>query len=56
MIEPDKRNAIFLLHQEGMGLREIARRLGISRNTVRAVIQLKGGMPDSERKDTIRLS
>jgi len=55
MIEPDKRNAIFLLHQEGMGLREIARRLGISRNTVRAVIQLKGGMPDSERKDTIQV-
>ena len=34
MIEPDKRKAIFLLHQEGMSIREIARRLGVSRNTV----------------------
>ena len=33
MIEPDKRKAIFLLHQEGMSVREISRRLGLSRNT-----------------------
>ena len=35
MIATDKRKAIFLLHQEGMEVREIARRLGVSRNTVR---------------------
>ena len=29
MIEADKRKAIFLLHEEGMGLREIARRLKV---------------------------
>lgn len=45
MIEPDKRKAIFLLHQEGMPSREIARRLGIGRNTVHRVIALAGQMP-----------
>ncbi|MEK7993942.1 MAG: helix-turn-helix domain-containing protein, partial [Planctomycetota bacterium] len=40
MIDADKRNAIFLLHKKGMGAREIARRLGIGRNTVRRVIAL----------------
>lgn len=39
MINPDKRKAICLLHQEGMSLREIARRLTISRNTVRSIIK-----------------
>jgi len=33
MIATDKRKAIFLLHQEGMEVREIVRRLGVSRNT-----------------------
>ena len=42
MIATDKRKAIFLLHQEGMAVREIARRLGLSRNTVRAIIRQEG--------------
>ncbi|MGH7970411.1 MAG: helix-turn-helix domain-containing protein, partial [Limisphaerales bacterium] len=42
MIEPDKRKAIFLLHQEGMPLRELSRRLALSRNTVRRVIAQEG--------------
>ena len=45
MIGPDKRKAIFLLHQEGMPLREISRRLGLSRNSVRRVIAQEGRMP-----------
>src|SRR5512136_709877 len=45
MIEADKRKAIYLLHQEGMGLRAIARRLRVSRNTVRQVIAQQGQMP-----------
>ena len=53
MIEPDKRKALFLLHQEGMTLREMSRRLKISRNTVRAVIQQKGALPDTKRKDKL---
>jgi transposase len=45
MIEADKRKAIFLLHQEGMPLREIARRLRVSRNTVAVVIAQGGQLP-----------
>ena len=44
MIETDKRKAVFLLHQEGHAAREIARLLGLSRNTVRAIIR-QGGAP-----------
>src|SRR5271157_913550 len=46
MIETDKRKAVFLLHQEGTQVREIARLLGLSRNTVRAIIR-QGGAPPS---------
>jgi transposase len=45
MIEADKRKAIFLLHQEGMPLREIARRLHVSRNTVAVVVAQGGQLP-----------
>ena len=45
MIEPDKRKAIFLLHQEGMSVRQIAHRLGISPNTVKVIIQQEGAPP-----------
>jgi transposase len=49
MIEPDKRKAIFLLHQEGMSVREIARRLHVSRQAVTAIIAQKGQMPQPLR-------
>ena len=55
MIEAQKRKAIYLLHQEGMALREIARRLRISRNTVREIIDQKGEVPDCVRSDKIRV-
>ena len=42
MIAADKRKAIFLLHQEGMEVREIARRLAVSRNAVRTIIRQEG--------------
>jgi transposase len=51
MIETDKRKAVFLLHQEGMSVREITRRLGLSRNTVRAISAGKGVMPVRPRRD-----
>ena len=47
MIETDKRKAIFLLHQEGQSVREIARLLGLSRNTVRRIIAQGGAPPRS---------
>ena len=49
MIEADKRKAVFLLHQEGMPLREIARRLRVSRNTVGVIIAQGGQMPKPVR-------
>ena len=52
MIEADKRKAVFLLHQEGMPLREIARRLHLSRNTV-GVIIAQGGQLRVERFDAL---
>ena len=45
MIGPDKRKAIYLLDQEGMSEREISRRLGVSRNTVKVIIEQNGVMP-----------
>jgi transposase len=49
MITADKRKAVFLLHQEGMGLRAIARQLRMSRKTVRRIIAQSGEMPPSIR-------
>ena len=45
MIETDKRKAVFLLHQEGQSARQIARLLGLSRNTVRTIIGQEGAAP-----------
>ena len=53
MIGPAKRKAIFLLHQEGVPLREISRKLGVHRDTVRAIIDLDGQMPNKVRNDKI---
>lgn len=55
MIDPEKRKAIFLLHEEGVGVRKIARQLRVSRNTVRTVIIAEGEMPSTVRKDKIRI-
>ncbi len=55
MIEPNTRKAIYCLHQEGMGVREIARSLKIAPNTVISIIEQKGEMPEAVRKDKIRI-
>jgi transposase len=49
MIEPDKRKAIFLLHQEGMSARQIAQQLRVSRPTVNTIIAQEGQMPEVVR-------
>jgi len=51
MIDADKCKAIFLLHQDGMGIRAIARHLKISPTTVMAIIARKGQMPEKVRAD-----
>jgi len=38
-----------------MSLHEIARRFGISRNTIRAIIENKGEMPVSSRRDKTKI-
>jgi len=55
MIDPDKRKAIFQLHIEGMPLREISRRLHVSRKAARKIIQQQGEMPDTARQDKIEI-
>jgi lambda repressor-like predicted transcriptional regulator len=55
MIDPDKRNAVFHLHEAGMPLREISRRLRISRNTVRSVIRHRSTKSRIERTDKIHV-
>ncbi len=55
MIETDKRKAVFLLHQEGQSVRKIARLLGLSRNTVKLIIQQQGAPPPAHpRADKFR--
>jgi transposase len=55
MIEADKRKAAFLLHQEGMSINELARRLQLSRNTVCTILKQKGEMPVLTRPRKVRL-
>ena len=55
MIEPDKRKAIYLLHKEGMSVREISRNMSISTNTVNTIIGQAGELPQTTRKDKIEI-
>ena len=55
MITADKRKAVFLLHQEGMPIREISRQLKLSRNAVRRIIAQSGQMPQGIRPPTLIL-
>jgi transposase len=55
MIEPQKRKAIYSLSQEGMGVREIARRLRVSRKAVRRIIREGGEVPPTSRKEKTRI-
>ena len=55
MIDPDKRKAIYLLHNEGMGKGEIARKLSVDRHTVSKIIEQHGAIPESIRKDKIEV-
>ena len=55
MIGPNKRKAIFLMNQEGMGVRDIARHMHISPTSVKDIIAQKGEMPETVRKDKIEI-
>lgn len=53
MLDRDMCNAIYKLHEQGMPLREMTRRLGISRNTIRRVIRAGGQPQQGTRRDRI---
>ena len=53
MIDVSKRKSIFCLYNEGMGIREISRRLKISTNTVRKIVDRKGEPLETIRQDKI---
>lgn len=55
MINVNKRKAIFLLHNEDMGVREISRKLRVSTNTVSNIIVQKGQTPETIRHDKINV-
>jgi transposase len=50
MLDPEKRKAVLLLHQEGMSIREIARRLHMGRNAIRSIIRAPDSTPTQARK------
>lgn len=54
MLKPDQRLAIFLLHQQGMALREISTRMRVCRNTVRKIVKEQGRPPDPRRPRKVR--
>jgi transposase len=49
VIDPEISLALFKLHEQGMPLRELARRFSISRNTVRRIIRAEGCGPGRRR-------
>ena len=55
MIGPDVRNAIYQLHQAGMSMREISRRLHVSRSAVRRIVKQQGKFARRERRDKKRI-
>lgn len=55
MITADKRKAVFLLHQDGVAIRAIARQFRLSRNAVRRIIAQSGQMPPPIRPPTLVL-
>ncbi len=55
MIDQDMRNTVMRFHEDGMSLRKIGHILKISRSSVRAIVQQKGLMPDTVRKDKINI-
>jgi len=55
MIDANKRKAIFLLHNEGMGIREMSRKLKVSINTIQTIIKQKGEFPETTRRDKLKI-
>ena len=50
MVDAKLRNDVLALHRYGLGVRDISRRVGVSRNTVRAIIRRHEQEGESGRK------
>lgn len=55
MIDQDMRNTVFQLHTAGMSLREISRRLHVSRGAVRTIVLQQGKVTHQERNDRTQI-
>lgn len=55
MIEADRRKSIYLLHEQGMALREIALRMGVARSTAAAIVAAKGAPVEPARPCRVAL-
>ena len=55
MIAVEKRKAVFLLHESGMAVRQIARQFSLSRQAVDAIIGQRGQMPAVVRTPKTKL-
>lgn len=55
MITPEKQQAIWELHQEGVKKRRISKDLNVDRKTVSKIINCKGKLPIKQRGDSIRI-
>jgi len=55
MIDQDKRKAAYVLHKEGKSIREISNQLNITEKSVGVIIEQKGEMPLTTRKDKIEV-
>ncbi len=55
MIDPETSKAVYLLHQQGMTLRQISRSLSIGRKAIRRIIQHQGVLPSPEPPNKIHI-
>jgi transposase len=55
MIEADQRKAIYLLHEQGLPIREIARRMEVARSTAAEIIARKGEPTRRQRAPKVAL-
>lgn len=55
MINAELRRSVWALHERGMPQRQIALRLGLSRNTVRGIVASRGEVPRQIRSEKVRV-
>ena len=55
MIDPERRSAVYQAHLAGVPNDKISRQFHVSPNTVRTIIRQQGAMPQTVRKDKIRI-